>query len=193
MKLSSVLIFVSLLFFAACNTTKKIDKEETEETEPVVVLPENVYSFTEDTTEFVLLDEVEQEKAYIIASIERTGCYGKCPNYKAKVFSNGLVLYEGRAHVERQGIFEAYILQGQVDSLVAQADSINFFDLSAAYPIDGIEIYDLPNTNTFIRNEEYEKTITNNHNAPKILRAYEEYFEGILEQLEWKKVEEIEE
>ena len=194
MKFSSVLFFVTILFFVACNTSKKIqEKEVATEKEAPVILPENAFSFTEDTTEFVLLDEVEQERAFVVASIERTGCYGKCPNYKAKIFSNGLVLYEGKSHVEKQGIFEAYIVQNQVDSLIAQADSISFFELSAAYPIDGIELYDLPNTNTFIKSEDYEKTITNNHNAPKALRNYESYFETILEQLDWKRVENVEE
>lgn len=194
MKFSSVLFFVIILFFVACNTSKKVQQEEvaTEEEVPVV-LPENAFSFSGDTTEFVLLDEVEQERAFVVASIERTGCYGKCPNYKAKIFSNGLVLYEGKSHVEKEGIFEAYIVQNQVDSLIAQADSISFFELSAAYPANGIEIYDLPNTNTFIKSEDYEKTITNNHNAPKTLRNYELYFEQILEQLDWKKVENVEE
>lgn len=195
MKFSSVLFFVTILFFVACNTSKKIQEEQqvaTEEETPVI-LPENVFSFTEDTTELVLLDEVEQERAFVVASIERTGCYGKCPNYKAKIFSNGLVLYEGKSHVQKEGIYEAYIIQNQVDSLIAQADSIRFFDLSAAYPANGIEIYDLPNTNTFIKSEDYEKTITNNHNAPKALRSYETYFERILEQLDWKRVENVEE
>jgi len=194
MKFSSALLIMSIVFFVACNTSKKIQQEEvvTEEETPVI-LPENVFSFSEDTTELVLLDEVEQERAFIIASIERTGCYGKCPNYKAKIFSNGLVLYEGRAHVERKGIFEAYIVQNQVDSLIAQADSISFFDLSAAYPINGVEIYDLPNTNIFIKGEGYEKTVSNNHNAPNILRNYELYFEEILQKLDWKKLEDIEE
>ena len=194
MKLSSVLFLVTILFFVACNTSKKVQQEEVANEEEVpVVLPENVFSFSGDTTEFVLLDEVEQERAFVVASIERTGCYGKCPNYKAKIFSNGLVLYEGKSHVEKEGVFEAYIVQNQVDSLIAQADSISFFELSSAYPSNGIEIYDLPNTNTFIKSEDYEKTITNNHNAPKILRNYEIYFEQILEQLDWKKVESIEE
>ncbi|MEM8524818.1 MAG: DUF6438 domain-containing protein [Bacteroidota bacterium] len=194
MRFSGALLIAAVLFLAGCNTYKRaqLKDEKVASEEELPIVPKDVFSFSGDTTEIVLLDEVEQERAFVVASIERTGCYGKCPSYKAKIFSNGLVLYEGRAHVEKQGIFEAYIIQNQVDSLIAQADSISFFDLPAAYPINGIEIYDLPNTNTFIRSEDYEKTITNNHNAPRILRNYEFFFEELLEQLDWKKVDDVE-
>ena len=88
------------------------------------------------------------------------------------------------------GLYEAYILEDQVNHLIAEADSIQFFNLSASYPEHGQKIFDLPSTQIFLKKEESEKTVLNNHNAPKTLRAYEDYFDQFLANLSWKKVDE---
>ncbi|MEM9847230.1 MAG: DUF6438 domain-containing protein [Bacteroidota bacterium] len=186
----SYYLLIPFLLFSACKSTqvKKGDRA-VKNGRDLPPLPNDVFSFA-DSSELVLIDEVAQEKPQLIASIERTACYGRCPVYQAKIFSNGLVLYEGKKHVSNMGLFEAYILEDQIDHLLAQADSVQFFDLSASYPEHGQKIYDLPSTQIFIRKAESEKTVLNNHSAPKTLRAYESYFEQFLDNLAWKKVEE---
>lgn len=154
--------------------------------EPPVSL-DNSFQFA-DSSDLVILDEAPQEKAFVVASIKRTACYGKCPVYEAKVFSNGLVLFEGEKYADKDGLYEAYILEDQIDNLIAQADSIAFFDMAAVYPSKGFKLHDLPSTHIFIKKEEDEKTVVNNHAAPKKLRAYELYFDEFLSGLNWNKV-----
>ncbi|MEM9887442.1 MAG: DUF6438 domain-containing protein [Bacteroidota bacterium] len=183
-------LLLPILLFSACKSSKLAQENtRTQAEQEALGLTEDAFSFT-DSSDLVLIDEVEQEKPDLIASIERTACYGKCPVYEAKIFSNGLVLYEGKQHVENMGLFEAYILEDQINHLLAEADSIQFFDLAAAYPEKGQQIYDLPSTQLFIKKEDTEKTVLNNHNAPKTLRSYETYFDLFLNNLSWKKVEE---
>ncbi|NJL73799.1 MAG: hypothetical protein HC892_00950 [Saprospiraceae bacterium] len=137
------------------------------------------------------MSEAKPAESYVLASIKRTGCYGKCPVYEAKVFSNGIVLYEGKQFSAREGIYEAYLTQNQIDSLLVQADSARFFDLQPLYPTDGAKLLDLPSTFTYLKKDKAEKEIINNHSAPKSLKYFEQYFDQLLLQLDWKPVEEV--
>ncbi|MEM1327264.1 MAG: DUF6438 domain-containing protein [Bacteroidota bacterium] len=175
--------------FVACKSQQIASEDKLPE--PIIPIDQS-NEYMGDTSSLVLLDEAPQEKAYVVASIKRTACYGKCPVYEAKVFSNGLVLFEGEQNTDKKGLFEAYVLEHQVDRLVAQADSAAFFDLAATYPTSGFTLHDLPNTEIFIKKDESEKTIVNNHNAPKQLRAYEIYFDDFLSALNWRAVAESE-
>jgi hypothetical protein len=190
MKFGNIILYVLVIssLFAACKTQQN---QQDELPEPVIPIDQTNQYFG-DTTQIVLLDEAPQPKAFVVASIKRTACYGKCPVYEAKVFSNGLVLFEGEKNTDREGLFEAYVLEEQVDRLIAQADSVDFFDLAATYPTDGLKLHDLPSTHIFIKKDESEKTIINNHNAPKQLRAYETYFDDFLSVLNWRAIEEVE-
>lgn len=124
----------------------------------------------------------------LVASITRTGCYGKCPTYEAKVYASGLVLFEGKEYTGRNGLYEGYLLPKQIDSLVNRAESIQYFDMAQHYPPNGFTLSGLPSTITYLKAASVEHKITNNHNAPKELRKYERYFEEVLEELDWKPV-----
>ena len=41
----------------------------------------------------------------LLASIERTPCFGKCPTYKISIYQSGYVIYEGKQHVKNIGLF----------------------------------------------------------------------------------------
>ncbi|MEM9992399.1 MAG: DUF6438 domain-containing protein, partial [Bacteroidota bacterium] len=124
----------------------------------------------------------------LIASIKRTKCYGKCPAYEAKVFASGLVLFEGMQHTGREGLHEAQLEVEQIDSLMEKAQRMEYFDMAGHYPTSGFTLSGLPSTITYIKTNNNENKVTNNHNAPKALRQYERYFEDLLEQLNWKPV-----
>lgn len=46
---------------------------------------------------------------YLVIMLKRTGCYGTCPVFEAKIFSDGQAIYDGVRHVERIGLFEASV------------------------------------------------------------------------------------
>lgn len=148
-------------------------------------------SETTDTIAIVILDEPAPQKANMVASIKKTACYGLCPIFEIKVFSNGLVLYDGKKHTDRLGLHEAYLLQSEIDDLMAKADTINFFQLASAYPLEGKNLNDLPNTVIYLKKESQEKEIVNNYGAPKALKWYETLFLEKLNQLDWRPVMEI--
>ncbi len=181
----------------ACKTSKDIS--ETTIPKPVGVDPALInsslsYADVTTTVEEPTIDpllELEATDAasrILIASMQRTSCYGKCPEFEAKVFGNGLVLYDGKAHVAREGLYEAYVLQAQIDSLMSQAEQLSYFDMAQKYPKSGYIMGELPSTITYVKQGAKEHKITNNHNAPKSLQKYEAYFETLLDELDWRPV-----
>lgn len=131
--------------------------------------------------------EVKPGTTVLVASLRRTPCYGKCPAYELRFLSNGVVTYEGTAHVERLGLYESFVNLSVLREIQQKARDAGFFQLADRYPTDGSPIVDFPNTITFVRSGRLEKSVTNNHQAPEALQAFEQYLDGIGEQLTWRK------
>lgn len=55
------------------------------------------------TLAFAAPDAGAVPSAPLLASLERTACYGVCPVYLVKVFTDGRVEWEGRKHVKVKG------------------------------------------------------------------------------------------
>ncbi len=126
---------------------------------------------------------------FVQVSLRKTACYGKCPVYELKIYSNGKATYTGKANVERLGNYEALFTAEKMLQLEARAAAINYFDLSENYPSSKIGIPDLPNTISYLKIGEREKQIFNNHDAPAALLEFEQFVESLVETLAWKQVE----
>jgi hypothetical protein len=77
-------------------------------------------------------------------SMERTGCFGKCPIYKVSIYGNGSVVYEGVRYTEKTGKFCGSLTHSQIVSLKALLDSAHLFEMKNEYPGDGRAPADLP-------------------------------------------------
>ncbi len=56
-------------------------------------------------------------KPQLLASIERTACYGQCPMYKARFMDNGEVIYVGRRFVEKIGTYKGLISAEEIQAI----------------------------------------------------------------------------
>ena len=93
----------------------------------------------------------------VIASIERTACYGRCPVYKAEIFKDASVTYTGRMNVEKLGEFKSKISPVQLDVLTKKAQEIGYMSLKESY--DG-NITDLPACNNlYIHRRKFEANL----------------------------------
>lgn len=143
-----------------------------------------------DTTLVIEDTVVVDEAPHLLLSFERTACYGRCPAYLFQLYDNGDATYEGKRHVGLVGIHLATASRMQIDSLMAMADKIHFFELEDKYPVDATPISDLPNTITHMIFGEKEKQIINNHLAPTELKELEDHIDGLILALNWQpKVE----
>jgi len=181
-----------LLFFVATSCTPKTGSKTTA-TEPAPVLEETP-EVTVKTDSFPITDVVLVEPEEVIAPphlalrLEKTSCFGNCPSFEIKLFSDGRAQWNGKHHTERLGMYESHVDEDFVQTIFAKALQINYFSLSDHYPINGKYLSDLPNTITYLNDSYIEKSILRNHNGPKPLRNFEAFIIERFEELSWEKL-----
>lgn len=83
-------------------------------------------------------------------TLNRTLCFGFCPDYTVSINQDGLVSYEGRRFVNVTGAQTAQIPAADAQALLARFDAINFNALRDEYRA---QISDMPTyTLTLVRN-----------------------------------------
>lgn len=183
-----VLIFTGFWSISCTPKSGEILQPTDSPQEEITVLEEEL---TKPDTVAISLDTIKQEeepiKIVLVASIEKTACYGKCPEFEAKVYSDGRVLFEGKQHSDKSGLFVAQVTEEWIADIRTYAISLGFFKMADQFP-DKNAISDLPNTITFFRHKDVEKMITNNHNAPIELTKIETFFLQKLDALEWQAI-----
>jgi Domain of unknown function (DUF6438) len=120
-----------------------------------------------------------------IASLKKTACFGQCPVFEAKIFSDGHAEYFGEKFAPRLGHFSANLKKNWLFDFMKAAESYSFFSLAKYYPISQQKISDLPVTFTFVEHRSHFLATENHFDAPLALREFEKYFEIQLETLEW--------
>ena len=109
--------------------------------------------------------KIDLDHAYkngkLIASLERTPCYGKCPIYEIRVYENGIVLYNGKKFTEKEGCYYRRISKREVKGIQALFVSEGFSDLNNMYPSDIKSPSDLPSCIVrFYDNNNIAKVVT---------------------------------
>lgn len=69
-------------------------------------------------------------------AIERGPCFGPCPIYKATVYGDDRLVFEGRKFVTREGIHEAKLAQGSFGRLIDIANRHGFASMDTKWPDD---------------------------------------------------------
>ncbi|HMG14680.1 MAG TPA: DUF6438 domain-containing protein [Saprospiraceae bacterium] len=123
---------------------------------------------------------------YIVISIKRTSCFGKCPAYEASIYSDGKVTYHGISNVEMRGIFVSSINTADINKILVKAFEIKYFDMADQYPVNGEKIADLPSAITSISCTGHKKKITNKYQGPESLKTFEEMIDLEIYKLKYK-------
>lgn len=63
----------------------------------------------------------------VTITLERTVCFGACPDYTVTIHGDGTVVYEGRNFVAVEGVQTAHISEEKVQKLVDEFYLIGFF------------------------------------------------------------------
>lgn len=66
-------------------------------------------------------------------TLNRSGCYGKCPTYEVDIHGDGTVLYDGKANVRTKGKRVAKISHASLMELVDVFRKADYFSLSESY------------------------------------------------------------
>lgn len=191
--LLNILLVICFTFSCSPKKGKKLATTTIEE-EPVSIFtpPAEEAEPKPEIIEDPVVEEPEIEKPiapYLIASLKKTPCYGKCPVFEAKVYSDGKITYIGTQHVDKIGFYETHVDDQFINNLFAKAGQINYLNLNSNYPTNGKNISDVPSTISYLKIDADEKTIFNNFDSPIALRHYEKYFVNLLSELDWRKVD----
>jgi acetamidase/formamidase len=104
-----------------------------------------------------------QGKADLI-TLERTVCFGTCPDYKVTISSNGAVTFEGRQFVKTKGIARGQIKPEDFRQLVNEFEKIKYSSLDEKYepgsPGCGMARTDNPSARTSIQINGRAKTVS---------------------------------
>ncbi len=107
----------------------------------------------------------------LVISIESTPCMGDCPVYRAEIYSNGLVVYEGKEHVKMTGQYTGRLSRKELKQLRLAFEEAGFFSMEDEY----VEPWtDLPTTWLYYSDGTRQKKIKDYSGAPEALKKLEE-------------------
>jgi hypothetical protein len=113
--------------------------------------------------------------------VQRTPCHGTCPTYKAAIYADGRVEYEGERFVNRMGKHTLRLPVTTVNQMLTEAKRINFNSFRAQYVGD---VYDLPSTIVTVQPVgQPAKKVEARQDIPEKLQAYLDYLTKQLDPL----------
>jgi hypothetical protein len=68
-----------------------------------------------------------------VITLERTMCYGPCPDYRLIIYGNGIVIFEGSAYVKIKKRIISKVLRSDVNKIVAKFEKYKYFSLNEIY------------------------------------------------------------
>lgn len=175
MKKLYAILPVLLIAFAlqACKSSKEVADSKNTLTE----------SPTKATDETALVTSDAPSERTLFASIERTPCFGRCPTYTMKIYSDGFVEFNGERDHDMIGLYTTTITQQQMDAILETANDIEFFTFDDKYD-DGM-VTDLPSTTTTIVADGKTKSVMRRHGHPKSLVQLEQAIDAVIKSARW--------
>jgi hypothetical protein len=122
-------------------------------------------------------------------AIERTSCYGFCPTYTLRLFSDGRVEYTGQASVRFVGTRNGKVDEYFFTQLARVAVGIGFFELQDRYTC---AVTDNPTVYVAVVQNGRRKVIEHyapEWNGPSALRLFEDAIDGVQRYVEWSAKE----
>lgn len=136
----------------------------------------------------------------LFITLERSICYGSCPDYKLTISADGTVTFEGRQFVKVKGTAKTHVAPKDLLNLISAFDAAEYFSLKDRYTTaaDGCpEVWtDNPTAITSIRIQGKSKSITHYYGChddqgnppyPQALTALETKIDQIVDTNRWIK------
>jgi hypothetical protein len=122
----------------------------------------------------------------VMATLERTACYGWCPVYTLTIHRDGRVEYHGEEFVKQRGSAAAELTPGQIDELDRAFATAQYFSLGSDYTHE--DATDASSAITSYRKDGRDKKIAHYHgdeHAPDALTTLENAIDSIVGTERW--------
>ena len=122
-------------------------------------------------------------KEDLIISMEQTGCTDACPAFLLEVYSNGIIVLNGKENIDKIGTYVTQIPKSDVTNLVNLFTEYGFFDFKEKYYSN---VKDLSTTNIYFSDKGKSKRIMDYDGAPEELKYLESRLTQLLS-LNWRR------
>lgn len=124
----------------------------------------------------------------IVFMLKKSGCFGTCPVFTLRIYSNNYAEYIGKQHTgTKTGVFGKMLPKEQVKELKTAFDDAAFFTYENNYESD---IPDLPSIKISYHKGDMKKTITGKRERPEAIHKLQFKLEMIADsQSGWIKAE----
>jgi uncharacterized protein DUF6438 len=109
-----------------------------------------------------------------------------CAEYKLSIYSDGQVIYDGKANVSKAGRWRAMISRQEVNDILGTFQRLNYFSLENSYA--GAGLGPNPIAITSWRQNDRVKTITHDEGSPfspEALTTLEERIDAAVQSADW--------
>lgn len=166
--------FLSLALLGACK-----NKHETTKTDKAPMESESNSS----GTALKMLSATAADSLFM--SLERTPCFGPCKAYRIHIYRSGYATFEGRANVEREGMWEARIGMDTLQTILKEAERIGFYGLDDVYDSP---VTDLPSLVIRMNTSAGDKQVKGRVDVPPKFRTFAETIEELVIPVLWKPI-----
>lgn len=119
----------------------------------------------------------------LVFSLERTPCFGQCKAFRINVYRSGYATFDGRTHVELEGMHHARIGADTLEIIMKEAESLGFFQLQDKYDS---EVTDLPSAILRVVGGGRDKRVVGRVGTPANFKALFEKAEALLFPVPWR-------
>jgi hypothetical protein len=117
----------------------------------------------------------------LVASMERTPCFGRCPVYSVKIYDTGLLVYEAKKFADTTGCFYRVLSKQEMAGLRESFNRAGFFKLADKYPEEAKAPTDLPSCIVFYTDGTAQKTVTDKRwETPETLTRLEKGLDSLI-------------
>lgn len=124
----------------------------------------------------------------VVITLERTVCFGACPDYTLTIRGDGTVTYEGRRFVKIEGTRTITISEEKIRQLLSEFQRVDYFSLDDSY--EEFMATDMPSAITSLKVNSETKTVRHYHgdfSAPEQLTELEDRIDEIVNSDQWIK------
>ena len=131
----------------------------------------------------LLLNTQAQSKISYI-KMQRTACFGRCPEFTIELFQNGHMVYKGKKNVPRIGEYNAVLNTALMGKFLKD---LSKYKLENTKPLYKAIAADLPRLNFTIVSNGKTRTIQNGESGPAFLEAMGKKIDSLIESVTWKE------
>jgi len=121
----------------------------------------------------------------LVAYIERTPCFGRCPYYSIRLYQSGYAVYEGYNDVPNIGRYFTRVSKTDIKSITDKALSLHFFELNDSYK--NPHLTDFPTVYVEVNYEgQHKKIVHYDADPPKALVEMEDFIDAVFKDRNWQ-------